>query len=141
MMFKFLFWRLMRACLTMFLVLVMAFTTMRISGTPFEIMYVMEGITPEIQAALEKRYGLDRPWIEQFWVYLVDISQGNFGRSIATSEYVWDMFASKMPHTVTVGGLALVLAIVVGIPLGACAALYRSNPASRFGMGMAFLGY
>lgn len=140
-MFKFLFLRLMRACLTMFLVLVMAFTTMRISGTPFEIMYVMEGITPEIQAALEKRYGLDRPWIEQFWVYLVDISQGNFGRSIATSEYVWDMFASKMPHTVTVGGLALVLAIVVGIPLGACAALYRSNPVSRVGMGVAFLGY
>lgn len=137
---RFLSIRFARAVITMFLVLVIAFVTLRLSGTPFEFMYP-EGITAEHQAALEAKYGLDRPWIEQFWTYLVDMSEGNFGRSLYTAERVWKMFADRMPYTLAVGALALVLAIVVGIPLGALAALYRSSPGARAGMGFAFLGY
>ena len=129
-----------RAVVTMFLVLVIAFVTLRLSGTPFEFMYP-EGITAEHQAALEAKYGLDRPWLEQFWVYLTDIFQCNFGRSLYTSERVWEMYADRMPYTLAIGGLALLLAIAVGIPLGAVAALYRSSPGARVGMGFAFLGY
>ncbi|MEO1703347.1 MAG: ABC transporter permease [Pseudomonadota bacterium] len=132
--------RVARAAITMFLVLVIAFVTLRLSGTPFEFMYP-EGITAEHQAALEAKYGLDRPWLEQFWVYLTDIFQGNFGRSLYTAEPVWKMYADRMPYTLSVGGLALLLAILIGIPLGALAALYRSSPGTRVGMGLAFLGY
>ncbi|MEM7730032.1 MAG: ABC transporter permease [Pseudomonadota bacterium] len=132
--------RIARAAITMFLVLVIAFVTLRLSGTPFEFMYP-EGITAEHQAALEAKYGLDRPWNEQFWVYLTDIFRGNFGRSLYTSEQVWMMYADRMPYTLAVGGLALLLAIVIGIPLGALAALYRTSPGTRAGMGFAFLGY
>lgn len=139
-MLRFMAWRIGRAALTMFLVLVIAFFTLRLSGTPFEFMYP-EGITAEHQAALEAKYGLDRPWLEQFWTYLGDVFSGNFGRSLYTSEPVWKMYADRMPYTVTVGGLALLLAIAVGIPLGSMAALYRSAPGARIGMGFAFLGY
>ncbi|MEO0989758.1 MAG: ABC transporter permease [Pseudomonadota bacterium] len=139
-MVRFMAWRIARAALTMFLVLVIAFVTLRLSGTPFEFMYP-EGITAEHLAALEAKYGLDRPWIEQFWTYLVDMFSGNFGRSLYTSEHVWKMFADRMPYTLAIGGLALLLAIAVGIPLGAVAALYRSRTGSRVGMGLAFLGY
>lgn len=132
--------RVLRAAITMFLVLVIAFITLRLSGTPFEFMYP-EGITEEHLAALEKKYGLDRPWLEQFRTYLADIFSGNFGRSLYTSEHVWQMYATRMPHTITVGGLALLLAIAIGIPLGALAALYRSSLGARAGMGFAFLGY
>lgn len=137
---RFMAWRGARAVLTMFLVLVVAFVTLRLSGTPFEFMYP-EGITEEHLKALETKYGLDRPWIEQFWTYLVDMSQGNFGRSLYTSEHVWKMFAARMPYTLAVGGLALLFAIAVGTPLGAFAALYRTSPGARVGMGFAFLGY
>lgn len=137
---RFMVSRLARAVLTMFLVLLVAFVTLRLSGTPFDFMYP-EGITEEHRAALEAKYGLDRPWLEQFWAYLRDVAQGNFGRSLHTSEPVLDMFASRMPYTLAIGGLALVLAIAIGIPLGAMAALYRASPASRVGMGLAFLGY
>ncbi|MEO0542769.1 MAG: ABC transporter permease [Pseudomonadota bacterium] len=139
-MLRFMSIRTARAVITMFLVLVIAFVTLRLSGTPFEFMYP-EGITAEHQAALEAKYGLDRPWIEQFWTYLTDIFQGNFGRSLYTAEPVWKMYADRMPYTLLVGGLALLLAILIGIPLGALAALYRSSPGARFGMGLAFLGY
>ncbi|MEO0975811.1 MAG: ABC transporter permease [Pseudomonadota bacterium] len=139
-MFHFMSIRLTRALVTMFLVLVIAFVTLRLSGTPFEVMYP-EGITAEHLEALEAKYGLDRPWPEQFVSYLGNVAEGNFGRSLYTSEHVWKMFANRMPYTIIVGGLALLLAIAVGIPLGAFSALYRSSPASRAGMGFAFLGY
>ena len=139
-MLRFMSIRVARALVTMFLVLVIAFVTLRLSGTPFEFMYP-EGITAEHLAALEAKYGLDRPWLEQFWVYVTDMAQGNFGRSLYTSEHVWKMFAERMPYTIAVGGLALLLAIAIGIPLGAFAALYRSAPGARAGMGFAFLGY
>ena len=139
-MLRFIAWRIARAALTMFLVLVIAFVTLRLSGTPFHFMYP-EGITEEHLAALEAKYGLDRPWLEQFRTYLTDMFSGNFGRSLYTSEPVWQMFADRMPYTLAVGALALVLAIAVGIPLGAAAALYRSSPGARAGMGLAFLGY
>lgn len=139
-MLQFMSIRVLRAAITMFLVLVIAFITLRLSGTPFEFMYP-EGITEEHLAALEKKYGLDRPWLEQFRTYLADIFSGNFGRSLYTSEHVWQMYATRMPHTITVGGLALLLAIAIGIPLGALAALYRSSVGARVGMGFAFLGY
>lgn len=139
-MLRFMAIRIARAAITMFLVLVIAFVTLRLSGTPFEFMYP-EGITAEHLAALEAKYGLDRPWIEQFWVYLTDVAQGNFGRSLYTNEVVWEIYAERMPYTLAVGGLALLLAVLIGIPLGAFAALYRTAPGARIGMGFAFLGY
>ena len=139
-MIRFMSWRLVRAMITMFLVLVIAFLTLRFSGSPFDVMFP-EGITVEHQAALEKKWHLDLPIWQQFAIYLGNVFQGDFGRSLYTHERVWEMYASRMPATLAVGSLSLVLAIIIGIPLGAVAALYRSNPASRAGMGIAFLGY
>ena len=139
-MFRFMSWRIARALGTMFFVLVIAFLTLRFSGTPFETMFP-EGLSAEHEAALAAKYGLDRPLLEQFSVYLADIARGDFGRSLHTREEVWRVYAMRMPATVAVGSLALLLAIAVGIPLGATAALYRSNFVVRTGMGLAFLGY
>ncbi len=139
-MLRFMAIRFGRALLTMFMVLVIAFLTLRLSGTPFAMMFP-EGITDEHQAALEAKYGFDRPIWEQFIVYLGDIAVGNFGRSLYTSQPVWMMYAVRMPATIVVGGLALLLAIAIGIPLGAAAALYRGRVSTSAGMGLAFLGY
>lgn len=139
-MIRFISIRLLRAVLTMFLVLVIAFLTLRFSGTPFEQMYP-EGLTPEMEAALMAKWGLDKPLHEQFTAYLAQIARGDFGRSIDSRAHVVEIYAQKMPYTLAIGALALALSIFVGIPLGAVAALYRTHPAARAGMGMAFLGY
>ena len=139
-MLRFLVIRLLRAAVTMFVVLAIAFLTVRFSGTPFERMYP-EGLTPALQAALEAKYGLDQPLWVQFRVYLTQFFQGDFGRSLHSGQKVLDIYLDKLPYTLAIGGLALVAAIGVGIPLGAAAALWRSHPGSRAGMGLAFLGY
>lgn len=139
-MVRFILIRLLRAMITMFLVLVIAFLTVRFSGTPFERMYP-EGLTPELEAALSAQFGLDQPILTQFRVYVEQILRGDFGRSLHSREHVLDIYLSKLSYTLAVGGLALLVAIAVGIPLGAAAALWRTHPASRAGMGFAFLGY
>lgn len=139
-MFSFMAWRLLRAALTMFLVLVAAFVTLRLSGSPFEIMFPA-GLTVEHEAALAAKWGLDQPLWDQFLTYLAGVARGDFGRSLYTGERVWEMYAARMPATLAVGGLALLLAILLGVPLGAAAALRRSSFGARAGMGLAFLGY
>ena len=139
-MLQFLAVRFGRALITMLLVLIIAFLTVRFSGTPFGQMYP-DSLTAELEQALMEKYGFDQPLLSQFGTYLGKAVQGDFGRSLYSREYAVDIYAEKMPYTLAVGGLALLLAIAVGIPLGALAALYRTSPGSRFSMGFAFLGY
>lgn len=139
-MVRFMTLRLLRAIATMFVVLVIAFVTLRFSGTPFERMYP-EGLTPEHQAALEAKLGLDQPLWTQFRVYFGNMLSGDFGRSLFTGERVWVIYAERIGATLAIGGLALPLAVAIGVPLGAAAALYRGNPLAQSGMGLAFLGY
>jgi len=139
-MLNFMTWRVLRALVTMFLVLVIAFLTVRLSGEPFEAMFP-QGITAEAEAALRSKWQLDLPLHEQFWIYLGKMLTGDFGRSLFTNERVWEIYFARMPATLSVGALALVLAIAVGIPLGAVSALRRGAASERIAMGFAFLGY
>lgn len=139
-MLRFLLWRLSRALVTMFFVLLIAFLTVRFSGDPLESMFP-DGVTAEQAEALYRRWNLDLPLAEQFGLYLGHILTGDFGRSLFTEEKVWKIYADRMPATLSVGALALVLAIAAGIPLGAISALKRGSVAERGLMGVAFLGY
>jgi peptide/nickel transport system permease protein len=124
----------------MFLVLVIAFLTVRLSGEPFQAMFP-QGVTAEAEAALRAKWHLDLPLHQQFGLYLGRILTGDFGRSLFTNERVWEIYAARMPATLSVGALALVLAIALGIPLGAMSALRRGRTTERVAMGFAFLGY
>lgn len=90
---------------------------------------------------MRRKWQLDLPLHEQFLIYLGKILSGDFGRSLFTHERVWEIYAVRMPATLSVGALALVLAIALGIPLGAVSALRRGAASERIAMGAAFLGY
>lgn len=120
--------RLLRAIVTMFVVLVLAFVMLRLSGEPFDAMFP-EGITQEHRDALAREWKIDLPIFDQFVLYLGNLATGDFGRSLFTREKVWDMYATRLPPTLMFGGLALLIAICVGIPLGALAALRRGTHA------------
>jgi len=139
-MLQFMAYRLLRAVFTMFVVLIIAFLTLRFSGTPFDAMFP-EGLTVEAEQALIEHWQLDLPLHRQFLNYLGTVAQGDFGQSLFTRERVWDMYAARIAPTLAVGGLALLLAIFIGIPLGALSALARGSAAERVAMWVAFLGY
>lgn len=139
-MIQFMSGRVLRALVALALVLTIAFVTVRFSGEPFERMFP-EGTTVEHEQALRAEWNLDKPLPQQFLIYLGNIFSGNFGQSLFTNESVWMIYAERLPATLALGGLALVVAIAVGIPLGAIAALWRQSASARLAMWFAFLGY
>jgi peptide/nickel transport system permease protein len=139
-MLHFLLWRFARAALTVLLVLVACFVAIRATGSPVTLLYP-EDATPEQIRALEEQWGLDRSIPEQFGVYLANLARGDFGVSIIERRSVITVYAEKLWPTLRLAGLALIIGIVVGVPLGVIAALRRGKAAARLAMLIAFTGY
>lgn len=79
-------------------------------------------------AAMNEKYGLDQPVPVQFKNYLVHLAQGDLGVSLKQrGRTVNQIIATKFPVSAKVGGLSVILALSVGIPLGSLAALHRGK--------------
>ena len=137
---QFLLRRTLNAAITVFLILVLVFVAARIGGDPVSIMFP-DGIDAETQAAFEAQLGLDKPILVQFSFYLLDLAQGEFGKSIHSRESVIDMYFDRLPATLTLAALAFALSVFMGIGLGLIGALRRDAPLGRLAMSVAFLGY
>ncbi|MBQ9316109.1 MAG: ABC transporter permease [Atopobiaceae bacterium] len=87
-----------------------------------------KAISAEAQAALNAKYGLDKPLFEQYTTYLVDALHGNFGPSIKQrGRMVTDVIVDGMKTSARIGIIALIIATVAGVLLGALAALKRNS--------------
>jgi peptide/nickel transport system permease protein len=85
-----------------------------------------EHATPELQALIRERYGLDDPVYIQYWRFVSLIFQGELGISIMTKIPVMTELKQFFPATVELALAAMTIAVIVGIPLGVIAA-YRHN--------------
>ncbi|MEU6724306.1 ABC transporter permease [Nonomuraea wenchangensis] len=79
-------------------------------------------LTPAQQAALERYYGLDRPLVAQFFAWLGNMFTGNFGYSARNQQSVLDLTLRSLPVTAELAVLSIVLALLIGVPLGMLAA-------------------
>lgn len=114
--------RLMTALPTLAAVIILSFILMRIApGGPFD---GERPLDPATRAALTAAYGLDRPLPEQIGRYVGRLAQGDFGPSLVYRDFtVTDLVAQGLPVSLLLGGLALILALVIGIGAGMAAAL------------------
>jgi len=87
-----------------------------------------ENAPPEQVQALRHKYGLDLPLPQQFARYVGDIATGNMGISLFTQRPVAEDLWSRLPATLELALYAIVIAVVVGVPLGVVAALRRNSP-------------
>ncbi len=117
--------RVLLLILTMFLIITLNFFILRIDGsTPFENPKISD---TQKQFMMEK-YGLNDPMIVQYARYLGDLLKGDMGKSINfQNQPVLDLIMSKLPHTIRVGLPALIFGVLVGMILGALAAIYRGG--------------
>ena len=81
--------------------------------------------TPEERAAFAAQHGLDRPWYIQYKNYLVDLSQGDLGRSFLTGRAVTDILADRYPYTLKLALVAIAIQAVLGIGAGIVSAVKR----------------
>lgn len=131
--------RLGEALLTLWLLATLCFFLLRATpGGPFD---TEKAAPPEVQAALAAQYRLDRPLVDQYGAWLGDVVRGDLGPSFQYPDYrVSQLIAQALPITLLLGGLALLLALAVGIPLGVHAALHAGGRADRLTMLVAGLG-
>lgn len=83
--------------------------------------------TPEGIARVNEVYGFNEPLLTQYFLYVKALLSGDFGRSIRTGQPVLESFFDKFPATVELGMSALLLAVVVGVPLGYYAARHQGQ--------------
>ncbi|AOG02452.1 binding--dependent transport system inner membrane component family protein [Blastomonas sp. RAC04] len=114
--------RLLIAIPTLLLVLIASFALMRFApGGPFD---GERPLAPETRAALEAAYGLNLPMGEQFALYLKRTLTGDFGPSLVYRDFsVTQLIADSLPVSLTLGGLAIILALALGLAAGTVAAL------------------
>ncbi|QRE73547.1 ABC transporter permease [Methylobacterium aquaticum] len=96
--------------------------------------------TGEQIAAVRAQHGLDQPLVVQFGTWAWNALHFDFGRSFYFPEPVTDLLASRMPVTLTLGVIALAVALLVAIPLGVLAAFYRDTWIDRTALAVSVLG-
>jgi peptide/nickel transport system permease protein len=123
--------RLLHAVLVVLLVSVLVFVVMRLlPGDPM-LMYVtagdMQSASPDQVAALRHEYGLDRPLPAQYGEWLFRAVQGDMGKSILFHYSVTEEIGRRLPVSLSLGLMALVVGIIVGPTLGAISAVRRGS--------------
>ncbi|MGF3023513.1 ABC transporter permease [Methylobacterium aquaticum] len=96
--------------------------------------------TGEQIAAVRAQHGLDQPLVVQFGTWAWHALHLDFGRSFYFPEQVTDLLAARMPVTLTLGVIALAVALLVAIPLGVLAAFYRDTWIDRTALAVSVLG-
>ncbi len=125
--------------ITLFIIITATFFLMQaIPGGPFSFDRVLP---PSVKEALEAKYNLDKPVIEQYFDYLLGIIHFDFGPSyVYFGQTVNEMMADGWPASAKLAGAATILIILLGLPMGIMAALYRNKPADRITMVISTVG-
>lgn len=125
-MVKYIAKRLVLAIVTIWAVATLTFFLMNlVPGGPF---LSEKAISPQATAALEAKYGLDKPIMERYLTYISDAAHGDFGDSLKQrGRTVMDIITTKFPVSARVGGISVLLSLILGIPLGCIAALKRGK--------------
>ena len=114
------------AVLTIYLVSTITFFLMNlVPGGPF---LAEKAVSPQAQAAMEEKYGLDKPLSVQYKNYMLGLVKGDLGLSVKQrGRTVAQIIATKFPVSARLGGLSILTAVCVGIPLGSIAAFNRGK--------------
>jgi len=138
-MFRFVVRRLLQTIPVLFVIITATFFMVRfVPGGPFT---GEKAIPQEILKNIEAHYGLDQPLWRQYLSYLGQIAHGDLGPSFKYSNRtVNEIIADKLPVSLELGGLALVVALVIGLTLGVLAAVRRNTWLDYLASSVGLLG-
>jgi len=138
-MLSFISQRLLQAAWVMLVVAFLAFVLFQYVGDP--VLYMLgQDTTKEQEIALRAELGLDRPFFVQFYHFVINALQGDFGFSLRQAAKVSTMIAERMPATLELAFAAAIIALVMGIVLGVYVALHRHSVLSKLIMTFSLIG-
>ena len=132
--------RLMQSILVLFAMSLLVFLGVYAIGNPVDILISPQADQAEIARATAA-LGMDRPLAEQYWVFLRQAATGDLGRSFAFNVPAIQLILERMPATLELAVSAMLIAIVLGVPLGMWAGLAPDSIAGKTIMTGSILGF
>ena len=138
-MLNYAFKRILTIIPTLFAIVTLTFFLMRIApGGPFD---EERPLAPAVLENIQASYGLDKPLIEQYFIYIGNLLQGDMGPSfVYRDKRVHEVLAEGLPISITLGSTALLLALIIGVLLGSIAALNQNKKTDVFIVTFATFG-
>lgn len=131
--------RFVRSLVTLWLVVTLVFFGMRLAGDPIRIM-LGDTASPADIARVREAYGLDQPFVVQYVKYSANVAQGDFGNSLSERRPVTDVLRERLPATLQLTVLSMLIALLIGIPAGLIAAVRRNSAIDRLIIAVTFVG-
>lgn len=121
--------RIVLAIVTVFIISAITFFAMNaIPGGPFNS---EKAPSPEVKAVLLERYNLDKPVVQQFGIYVMNVLKGDFGISLKTGRDISNTIMESFAISAKIGGMAVIVALFFGLVLGSITALMRNKLPDR----------
>ncbi|MYC31385.1 MAG: ABC transporter permease [Chloroflexi bacterium] len=132
--------RLFHALLALFAMSIIVFSLARISGNPMDVLLPEDATVQDFEIMTE-RWGLDEPLHIQYLVYVGNVLRGDFGTSIKwPGRSTRDLILARLPATLELSALALVVAAMLALPLGVLVAVKKDTGIDYAGKVVALLG-
>ena len=138
-MFKYFLKRLAQMVVTLFIVSILVFVLANFIGDPVN-MLVSPKAPPEVREQVREELGLNRPILEQYVSFVTNAVKGDFGKSYIYKVDVLSLIAQRVPATLELVVVSVVLALVISIPLGVYAGAFPKRKSSTLVMGGSILG-
>jgi peptide/nickel transport system permease protein len=138
---RFILIRLVHSLIALWIISVVVFLLIHISGSPADAGLLPEDASREVVEELEAYWGVNDPLHEQYFGYMSNILRGDFGQSIR-----WEgvssaeLIAQRFPATLQLAGIALVISVIIAVPIGVLSAVKKDTPADYTGKIVALLG-
>ncbi len=131
--------RLSHALLIMIVISFLVFAIMYKAGDPTELLLPPDATQQDV-TAMRQYLGLDQPFHVQYWTFITNAVHGDIGRSFIYGQSALKVVAERLPATLELATVAMVLSVLLGIPLGVVAAVKPQSPASQGIMFFSLLG-
>lgn len=139
-MVRFLALKLASSAFALLIITMIVFALSQLSGNPVDALLPDDATEEQIQSFV-REWGLDRPVWEQYLTFLGNAVQGNFGTSLKwPGENAMGFVLDRLPATLQLGGLAILISVVIALPLGIAAAVYKDSAIDRGAQIFALLG-
>lgn len=136
----YLFSRFLQTFVTLFVMSILVFGGLHMVGNPVDVL-LSPTATPAERLEVIRSFGLDRPVWEQYWIFLKNALTGELGNSFVFNQPALDLILQRMPATLELAVAALLMALVIGIPLGIYAGLRPGSVLSKSIMTFSILGF
>lgn len=139
-MFRFLALRITSSLFALLIITIIVFMLSHLSGNPVDALLPDDATKEQVDSFI-REWGLDKPLWQQYLTFLGNALQGDFGTSLKwPGENAMGFVLDRMPATLQLGGLAILISVVIALPLGVAAAVYKGSPIDTGAQIFALLG-